>query len=356
MERTTIPPHDESSRYRRPQFWQLAMRCTQIAGMVDVAFFVLFLSLGSPILAWVNVISVALYAGAYYALKFRRNRLAVGLIWAEVLGHAALGVIMIGWASGFHYYLLMFIPAICVSASRLWAVIALSVLWAYYVLLSVFTWYIEPIQPIPSGALELVHLFNLTVVFAMFSYLARFYLNTVVRAQRKLREMATTDSLTGLLNRRHMKHLAEHELARFERSARPSSFLLLDADHFKTINDTHGHEVGDQVLIGLAQVIGNELRSQDLLARWGGEEFLILLPETDAESARVIAERIRVSLASFPWSDMVNVPLNVTLSAGVSELRPGDDLNTVISRADTALYRGKEGGRDRVELEALAIQ
>jgi len=343
----------EPERERRPQFWRLAMRCAQIAGTVDVLFFFLFLALGSPILAWVNVVSVAMYAGAYYALKYHRNRVAVVLIWAEVLIHAALGIVLIGWGSGFHYYLLMFIPAICVSASRKWAVYALLGLWGYYIALDVLMWFIEPLQPIPQTALHIVHLFNLSVVFAMFSYLSSYYLRMVVSAQRKLRAMATTDSLTGLFNRRHMTYLAEKELARFQRSGHPVAFLLLDVDHFKSINDGFGHETGDRVLSRVADVIREQLRAQDLVGRWGGEEFLAILPDTDSAKAQASAERVRNAFLATDWKAIIGGETDVTVSIGVSELRTGEDLSNAVSRADAALYRGKTGGRNRVELEAL---
>lgn len=341
----------EPARQRRPQFWRLAMRCAQIAGTVDVAFFALFLALGSPILAWVNVVSVAMYAGAYYALKSHNNKVAVVLIWTEVLTHAALGIILIGWESGFHYYLLMFIPAICVSAGRRWAIYALLALWGYYVALDALMWFIEPLQPIPESALHIVHLFNLSVVFAMFSYLASYYLRMVVSAQQKLRDMATTDPLTGLFNRRHMTYLAQNELARFQRNGHPVGFLLLDIDHFKSINDQFGHEAGDRVLVVVADAIRDALRAQDLVGRWGGEEFLAILPETDAEKARASAERIRTAFLAKDWKEMTGIPLDVTISIGVSELGADDDLSSAVSRADTALYRSKSSGRNRVELE-----
>lgn len=343
----------EPARERRPQFWRLAMRCAQIAGTVDVIFFFLFHALGSPILAWVNVVSVAMYAGAYYALKYHRNKIAVVLIWAEVLVHAALGIILIGWESGFHYYLLMFIPAICVSASRRWAVYALLGLWGYYIALDVLMWFIEPLQPINQTALHIVHLFNLSVVFAMFSYLSSYYLRMVVSAQRKLREMATTDSLTGLSNRRHMSYLAEKALARFQRSGHPVGFLLLDVDHFKSINDAYGHEAGDRVLVCVADVIRKELRAQDLIGRWGGEEFLAILPDTDTAKAQASAERVRNAFLARDWRAITGGDLEVTISIGVSELRAGDDLSSAVSRADMALYRSKASGRNRVELEAV---
>jgi diguanylate cyclase (GGDEF)-like protein len=343
----------EPIREHRPQFWRVAKRCCQIAATVDVAFFFLFHMLGSPILAWVNVVSVTMYVVAYRALGRKQNGLAIGLIWAEVIIHAGLGIVLIGWQGGFHYYLLMFIPALFVSMGLRAAVVSLVALWSYYITLYLVMWTIEPLQPIAPGALLAVYLFNLSVVFAMFSYLAFFYLTIVTTANRKLRRMATTDSLTGLFNRRHMTYLAEKEMARFERTGHPVAFLVLDIDHFKAINDRHGHEIGDRVLIEVANIIEAQLRTQDLISRWGGEEFLAVLPDTGLGSAQASAERVRQALMANDWLATTNKPIDLTISAGVSELRWEDDLNSAISRADRALYRGKERGRNRVELEAI---
>lgn len=343
----------EPIRERRPQFWQVAKRCCQIAATVDVAFFFLFHLLGSPILAWVNVVSVTMYVVAYRALARKQNGLAMSLIWAEVIIHAGLGVLLIGWESGFHYFLLMFIPALFVSMALRTAVIFLVALWSYYITLYLVMWVIEPLQPIAPGALLAVYLFNLSVVFAMFSYLSFFYLTMVTTANRKLRRMATTDSLTALFNRHQMTELAEKELARFQRTGRPVAFLVLDIDHFKAINDRHGHEVGDRVLIEVANLIKAQLRTQDLISRWGGEEFLAVLPDTGLDSAQASAERMRKALLAHDWLATTGESIDLTISAGVSELRPGDNLNSAISRADRALYRSKEGGRNRVELETI---
>lgn len=342
----------EPIKERRPQFWQVAKRCCQIAGSVDVAFFFLFHALGSPALAWVNVISVIMYVVAYRALGKRQNTLAVALIWAEVIIHACLGIVLIGWESGFHYYLLMFIPALFVSMRLRGAVLALSGLWGYYVGLYVLMWFMEPMQPIAPGALLAVNLFNLSVVFAMFSYLSYYYLKMVTTANRKLRKMATTDPLTRLFNRRHLTHLARKELAKYERSGHPVSFIVLDIDHFKTINDRYGHEAGDSVLTEVAQVIGQQLRTQDLIGRWGGEEFLVVLPNTSIDAARISAERVREGLLAHQWQVPSGEPITLTISAGISEFRQDDDLNSAINRADRALFTSKESGRNRVELEA----
>lgn len=342
-------------RHSRPQFWELALRCSQLAACVDVAFFFLFHLLGSPILAWINIASVSLYLLAIHLLKTRRNGLAIALIWTEVIIHAALGTLLIGWDSGFHYFLLMFIPALFagMTTSRAW--LAVAALWAFYVLLFAVMWFVEPLQPISSNALLGVFLFNLTVVFSMFSYLALFYVNTVSRAQRKLQFMATTDPLTRLFNRRHLIDLAEKEIARFDRNPLQLTFLLLDIDHFKQFNDQYGHDVGDRVLERISSVLTSSLRTQDSLGRWGGEEFLAILPDTDCQQAVATAERIRAAVEQDQW-ECDGVLLSVTLSIGVSQYRPGEDLSLAIARADRALYQGKEGGRNRVEQELADCQ
>lgn len=333
----------------RPQFWRLSMRCCQLAGSVDVAFFFIFLILGSPILAWINVISVAMYVYAYRAFKQRRNRLAILLIRTEVLVHAGLGTVLVGWESGFHYFLLMFIPALFVTMRARSAWILAACLWVYYVGLDVLMWYIEPLQPISSNALLGVHVFNLTVVFCMFSYLALFYVITVTRAHKSLARMATTDSLTGLFNRRHMIALTEKELARHHRHPSNLTLMLMDIDHFKQINDQYGHDIGDRVLNAVSHSLKSSMREQDFIGRWGGEEFLAVLPETDLDQAAASAERIRKAIQALVIDNDGN-KVSVTLSIGITLYRAEEVLSNAIARADHALYEGKSAGRNRVEM------
>jgi len=342
-------PH---KRDARPEFWQLSMRCCQLAGAVDVAFFFIFLLLGSPILAWVNVISVAMYVYAYRAFAQRRNRLAIMLIRTEVLVHAGLGTVLVGWESGFHYFLLMFIPALFVTMRARSAWILVACMWAYYVSLDALMWYIEPLQPISSNALLAVHVFNLTVVFGMFSYLSLFYVNTVTRAHKRLARMATTDSLTSLFNRRHIIALTEKELARHHRRPSNLTFMLMDVDHFKQINDQYGHDVGDRVLGGVSQVLKDSIREQDFIGRWGGEEFLAVLPGTDIEQAAASAERIRKAIEVLVVEGD-GKRISVTISIGITQYRAEELLSNAIARADHALYEGKSAGRNRVEVTLI---
>lgn len=347
MDKVTVLDNPESGR---PQFWQLARRCCQLAASVDVAFFFLFHILGSPILAWINVASVALYLLAYQLLGKRHNGPAIILIWVEVIIHAFLGTLLIGWDSGFHYFLLMFIPALFAGmrgGRNAW--LAVSGLWGFYVGLYALMWFVEPLQPITSGALLGVFLFNLTVVFFMFSYLSLFYVSTVSTTQRSLRRLATVDALTGLFNRRHLSDLAEKEIARHARNGEELSFLLLDIDHFKQFNDRYGHDTGDRILERLSKVLAKTLRDQGFIGRWGGEEFLVVLPGTDREQALLTAERIRCAAEGHSWVAEY-LPLSVTVSVGVSQYRAEEDLSAVVARADMALYESKRRGRNRVEV------
>ncbi len=335
-----------------PRWTLLARRCCQLAASVDVAFFFLFHILGSPILAWINVISVALYLVAYRLLSTHRGRPAILLIWVEVIIHAFLGTLLIGWDSGFHYFLLMFIPALFAGMRGRNAWLAVTALWGFYVGLYALMWFVEPLQPISSGALLGVFLFNLTVVFFMFSYLSLFYVATVSTTQRALRRQATIDALTGLFNRRHLSDLAEKEIARHARSGEELSFLLLDIDHFKQFNDRYGHDAGDRILERLSSVLAQTLRGQDYIGRWGGEEFLVVLSGTDREHALLTAERIRCAAETHSWV-FEDLELSVTVSVGVSQYRTGESLSAVVARADMALYEGKRLGRNRVEVDTL---
>lgn len=163
-----------------------------------------------------------------------------------------------------------------------------------------------------------------------------------------LEQLATTDPLTGLANRRHLLELLDHEMARHRRSNQPLTLLLLDIDHFKTVNDTWGHLAGDRVLRQLGELLRLGLRGADLAARYGGEEFLLLLPETAGEGARHIAEQLRARIAGSPTALEDGRHLDITVSIGLACLQPGDEVASLIDRADTALYRAKHEGRNRV--------
>lgn len=159
-----------------------------------------------------------------------------------------------------------------------------------------------------------------------------------------LERLASQDSLTGTLNRRRINQAIETEIAAVGRYHRDCALMLFDVDHFKTINDEHGHEVGDRVLVSLASMVEASLRETDLLGRWGGEEFIVLSTDTTRSGARRMAERLRLRIAMTPFEEVGTV----TVSIGITTCRPGDTARTLIDRADQAMYHAKRDGRNRI--------
>jgi len=166
-------------------------------------------------------------------------------------------------------------------------------------------------------------------------------------ATKKLEELARTDPLTGLLNRRGLMEMMEYEIKRAKRSGKRFSIIMGDIDHFKEINDLFGHDTGDIILENLADIMKKSLRSQDIISRWGGEEFLILLPETPLAGAQCVAEKLRQKIMEHVHQ-IRDMEFNVTITFGVSEVKSDFDTEICIKRADNALYQGKENGRNRV--------
>jgi diguanylate cyclase (GGDEF)-like protein len=170
----------------------------------------------------------------------------------------------------------------------------------------------------------------------------------LMQANAELQRLASTDPLTGLLNRRRFEEFALAEIERAQRYGRPLSLLLLDLDHFKRINDLHGHSVGDVALKEAAKRLQAAVRSTDRVARYGGEEMAVLLPETPGPIAQELAERVRRAIGDMPMAHE-GLQLRVTASLGVTEFQITDaDLTQLIDRSDTALYQAKQQGRDRV--------
>jgi len=166
--------------------------------------------------------------------------------------------------------------------------------------------------------------------------------------ERTLQTLSTTDSLTGLLNRRAFNELALKEYSRFERQGEKYALLMLDIDHFKAINDRYGHTTGDRVLQSLAENCVANLREHDMVARWGGEEFCVLLPYTEIKTAVAIAEKLRRQIAASELT-VGDAVVAATTSIGVAEVLASDINHTeVLERADRALYDAKQTGRDRV--------
>lgn len=165
----------------------------------------------------------------------------------------------------------------------------------------------------------------------------------------ELHRLSITDDLTGLLNRRELKSRAQQVLASSERSACPVSLLVLDIDHFKQINDEHGHSAGDRVLEKMGELFRRQGRTSDLMARMGGEEFVFLLPDTDVEEARAFARRLHAAISEIRIANT-----GVTVSIGIATDRSQRDFDALFQKADQAMYQAKDAGRNCTRVLELA--
>jgi diguanylate cyclase (GGDEF)-like protein len=210
----------------------------------------------------------------------------------------------------------------------------------------------SPLPPSNSSALAdvistLASISFLVVQLHFFESSRQAMHGAIQQQNHRLATLSVTDRLTGLYNRTKLDQVLEHEWTRSARYQHSLSVVLIDLDHFKHVNDQFGHAAGDDVLASLAAVLQRVGRDSDVLGRWGGEEFLIICPNTPLHGALAVAERARklIESNSFP------VVGHKTASLGVSTYRPGDDIRSLLIRADEALYRAKDGGRNQIRSE-----
>ncbi|MGL4319033.1 MAG: sensor domain-containing diguanylate cyclase [Pseudomonas sp.] len=218
-------------------------------------------------------------------------------------------------------------------------------------------WYLFVDKHEENALAEIRHTlyFNLLVCLLVSVIVLTIVYLATQRYQQSITALATTDVLTGLPNRRGFNLLAQQAVLEAQRDRSPLSALLIDLDHFKQLNDTYGHLAGDEVLRGFAEKLQGNLRQSDIICRWGGEEFILLLKDTGSSTARQLAEKIREQTedSRFPFA---GVNLQITTSIGITELHDEDSLDRLIARADQALYRAKQSGRNRVCEETYELR
>jgi len=168
--------------------------------------------------------------------------------------------------------------------------------------------------------------------------------NRLKAQAKKMENLANTDPLTNIANRMRFNAILEHQLGVSKRYQKTLSIIFFDIDHFKQINDNFGHKAGDNVLVALCQLISKHIRTSDLFARWGGEEFLILVPELSLTQLISLSEKLRLQVDRFVFPDVKHI----TCSFGITQMKSDDDPKGLINRADEALYEAKESGRNKV--------
>lgn len=283
---------------------------------------------------------------------YRPNRLVLW-IWLVIFAQSLLAVLLLGPGAGFQFYLVGTLLPSFSSLSRPLShkLFQGAAIVAFFLLCDTWLASVNAPYALAEPATSILRHFNIIGFCAILAWIAHAHALSVHEAEQALHRIASTDPLTNLLNRRAMTELIEREVARSQRTRQPLALLLCDIDHFKRINDGHGHAAGDHVLQTVANLLQATVREYDCVARWGGEEFLILLPDASLTGAATIAERLRaaVQVCAISFEDQT---IPVTMTLGVSPLHPEENWHSAVNRADEALYRGKANGRNRVETDA----
>ncbi|MCX7099234.1 MAG: GGDEF domain-containing protein [Methylococcales bacterium] len=307
----------------------------------------LFYLLNLERLAFINLFSFLAWVLAWRINNSGNHQWAIGLMICEVFVHTVLVVPIMGWNAGFQYYLIGSIPFSLFNVKFNGRLIILTsfCLCLTFITLNVLT--VDVVPPSISGTfLKMINYVNTMVAFAAIGIITYYFRLASLALEHDLELLAHTDSLTGLLNRRRMQEVLERQKALFLRNDSAFTFIIVDIDHFKKINDTYGHFCGDLVLSEAAASMKANLRKGDVLARWGGEEFLILLPDTDIKGAHRVAEHIRATIADKHFV-LEGKAVSVTMTFGLAQYE-GNSIDESLKLADNALYEGKEAGRNCV--------
>lgn len=335
------------------QYWQHILAIVRIAFGIHVALFGLFLYLQVPVMLAGNAVSVLAYVGCLRAIKRKRLQLAGLLMGGEIIGHAMLATWAVGWDSNFFMFVFCVVPIVAFSFQRArLGRVCLNVA----ILLLIVGGYALRTQMPGSAQISPAMVNGIGVINALAATLlllrsATLSVSFSLQMQMNLFLAAHRDSLTNLYTRRRIMQRVRQLGA--QRQQQVVSVLLLDIDHFKAINDAHGHDIGDSVLQRVALAITASIRTTDMAARWGGEEFLVLMPGTPSADAQGVAERVLASIRAeagevTEMGDGLAPPLQVTATVAVATLQPGEAFREALSRADQLLYEGKRAGRDRV--------
>ena len=340
-----------------PENYQLFRVINYVARLgfaVHLIFVPLFAVLQVYPLAAFNVLSSLAWFAGYRINQKGNHSLAVTLLSCEVVLHTALAVYLVGWSAGFQNYLMAAIPfAVFNHQWRTRTMIAVTGgVFVLYCLLYAVAVRVQPV-PIEAWVVEGISYLNAIVTFAALGVTSYFFREASQESERHVGDLDNTDLLTQLPNRRRLWELLESERLRSERSGRSFVIALADVDHFKKFNDSYGHHCGDAVLSHVATVMRASLRRTDAVGRWGGEEFLFVLPETHLNAAVEVLEKVRRCVEEMPCN-FGDQKYHVTVTFGAANFGRRQTLERCIREADDALYLGKNQGRNRVVAAPLS--
>lgn len=335
------------------------------AAFIHLVFCIVMGMIGANILCYYNIFVVYLYCFMGIVLTNRKKfRLVMVMFFVEVEFHSALASLLLGWEWGFMLYTIALVPAAFYLANSLanrskhiaYAIGLSTFVIVIYFIASIMQPHIKPYYDwIDSPvAREGMRYFNIVIAFtvqlvfsALFALETRYMEQLLEKENVKLGIEASYDPLTRLLNRRSMTRFMSDELELSNDTPQKCCLVMLDIDDFKHINDTYGHDIGDKVLVTLADLLTEEVRAGDYTCRWGGEEFLLLI-HGDKQETYFVADRIRRKLEETSLKNKYDGTFNVTATFGVAEYRDFMPLRSIIDEADEKLYYGKNHGKNQV--------
>jgi diguanylate cyclase (GGDEF)-like protein len=331
-------------------FHRLVNKALIVALFLHSLLCVLFSIFNLPTLMFVQVACIAVCLLALLFCRISAFK-TIGLcIWADLIGQTMIMSQYLGWQSGFHFYLWLLIPiaAFYGSFSSIKRIVFISAIIIIYLLMDDHFYSRSASLELTPHLIMLLRYFNMMLCLAIQAYFLHAYLSYIEESRRLTIDTPETDQLTGLHNREAMLSKID-ELFASSFSRQHMSLIIADIDYFKIINEQYGHDVGDAVLVYVAQILHDSIRQHDRASRWGGGEFLLLLPSGSLQSAEQIAERVKNKLAQSPLKHRGR-DVNISMTFGIAELLPSEDFNQCLIRADIALRDGKTRGRNCIQL------
>lgn len=342
-----------ADRHLRTFFNQVMIGVGIAAFFVHAVFLYIFHHSAVRELFYFNIASLLLFVVVTTLSLNRWTAVAFALTGVEVILHAVAAVYYIGWDSGFHFYIILLVPVILFGSRSFWftKLPLLFIACAVYIALEFQLKYnAAPVYTLSYVTVSGLHLANSAIFLMFLSFLCGIYSLVVHQSVQRMYQLANSDMLSGLKNRRAILETADVVITKqLSRGyVKPDAhFVICDIDHFKRVNDTYGHEAGDAVIRAVADVLQSAAPVPDYCARWGGEEFLILIPALAADKVATSLERIRAGVEILKVQHEEHT-LCVTMTFGVARMRRKETVVECIDRADKALYNGKQTGRNKV--------
>ncbi|MBQ5333262.1 MAG: GGDEF domain-containing protein [Oscillospiraceae bacterium] len=330
------------------------------AAVVHFLLIFIFASVGVYSMVVFNIGSTICYILCGLLVKRERYILFYYIAFVEICLHSYVATILVGWGPGFPLYIIGIMPVIFYmhfsldeSAGLHESLLIGLCCMMTFIICKVISFRVEPIYIISEKAAMYIYIFNSICAFGLLLFFSLFFLREIQVSKSVLEErnaqldkIAGIDALTGLYNRRSMDKLLNNAAA----SGRTFSVIICDIDDFKKINDTYGHNSGDEVLRKLSEAIISILRENDSVCRWGGEEILILAAGTPLSGAALVAERIRSQIEGLEILSEENI-IKCTVTAGAAESTEAGSVEEIIGLADDRLYSGKKSGKNKVVFE-----